>query len=139
MKVKEESEKTSSKFNIQKAKIMASGPITSWQTDGETTETMTDYLLGSKVTEDGDCSHEVKRLLIPGRKAVTELCCCCCLVASVVPSSVRPYGPQPARLLCPWDSLGRSAGVGCHALLQGIFPNQGPNSDFLHCRQILYC
>ena len=75
MKVKEESEKTSSKFNIQKTKIMASGPITSWQTDGKTTETMTDYLLGSKVTEDGDCSREVKRLLIPGRKAVTELCC----------------------------------------------------------------
>ena len=75
MKVKEESEKTSSKFNVQKVKIMASDPITSWQTDGEKTETMTDYFLGSKATEDGDCSHEVKRLLISGRKAMTELCC----------------------------------------------------------------
>ena len=60
MKVKEESEKTSSKFNIQKVKIMASDPITSWQTDGEKTETMTDYFLGSKATEDGDCAMKLK-------------------------------------------------------------------------------
>ena len=65
MKVKEESEKAGLKFNIQKAKIMASGPITSWQIDGETVETVTDFLfLGSKVTADGDCSHEIKRLLL---------------------------------------------------------------------------
>ena len=93
----------------------------------------------SKVTEDGDFSHEIKRLLLLGRKAVTKHCCWCCLVASVMSSSVRPYGPQPAKQLCPWDSLGRSTGVGCHALHQGIFPNQGVNSDLLHCRHILYC
>ena len=61
LKVKEESEKVGLKLNIQKTKIMASGPITSWQIDGETMETVTDYFLGSKVTADGDCSHEIKR------------------------------------------------------------------------------
>ena len=65
MKVKEKSEKTGLKFNIQKTKIMASGPITSWQIDGETVETMADFiLLGSKITADGDCSHEIKRCLL---------------------------------------------------------------------------
>ena len=74
MKVKEESEKVGLKFNIQKTKIMASGPITSWQIDGETMETVTDFiLLGSKITADGDCSHEIKRLLLPGRKVMTNL------------------------------------------------------------------
>ena len=69
MKVKEESEKAGLKLSIQKAKIMASGPITSWQTDGETMETMTDFIfLGSKITADGDCSHEIKRHLLLGRK-----------------------------------------------------------------------
>ena len=72
MKVKEESEKAALKLNIQKTKIMASGPITSWQIDGETVETVTDFIfLGSKITADGDCSHEIKRLL--GRKAMTNL------------------------------------------------------------------
>ena len=66
-------------------------------------------------------------------------CCCCCLVASVMHNSVRPYGLQPARLLCPWDSLGKSTRVGCHALLQGIFLTQGSNPGFLQCRQNLYC
>ena len=71
MKVKEESEKTGWKLNIQKTKIMASGPITSWQIDGET---VTDFIfLGSKITADGDCSHEIKRYLILGRKAMTNL------------------------------------------------------------------
>ena len=70
MKVKEESEKVGLKLNIQKTKIMASGPITSWQIDGETVETMTDFL-GSKITADGDCSHEIKRHLLFGRKFVT--------------------------------------------------------------------
>ena len=75
MKVKEESEKTDLKLNIQKMKIMASGPITSWQRDGETMETVTDFLvLGSKITADGYCSHEIKRHLLIGRKAVTNLC-----------------------------------------------------------------
>ena len=74
MKVKEESEKAGLKFNIQKMKIMASGPIPSWQIDGETMETVTDFIfLGSKITADGDCSHEIKRHLFLGRKAVTNL------------------------------------------------------------------
>ena len=71
MKVKVESEKVGLKLNIQKTKIMASGPITSWQIDGETMETVTDFILGgSKITEDGDCSHEIKRLLLLGRKTI---------------------------------------------------------------------
>ena len=74
MKVKEESEKVSLKLNIQKTKIMASGPITPWQIDGETMGTVADFILGgSKITADGDCSHEIKRCLILGRKAVRRL------------------------------------------------------------------
>ena len=75
MKVKEESEKVGLKLNIQITKIMASGPITSWQIDGETMETVTDFIFwgGSKITADGDCSHEIKRHLFLGRKAVTNL------------------------------------------------------------------
>ena len=74
MKVKEESEKVGLKLNIQKTKIMASGPITSWQIDGETVETVSDFILGgSKITADGDCSHEVKRCLLLGRKVITNL------------------------------------------------------------------
>ena len=74
MKLKEESEKAGLKLNIQKTKIMASGPITSWQIDGETMETATDFIfLGSKITTDGDCSHEIKRLLLLGRKVMTNL------------------------------------------------------------------
>ena len=74
MKVKEESEKASLKLNIQKTKIMASGPITSWQTYGEKVETVTDFIfLGSKIIADGDCSHEIKRCLLCGRKAMTNL------------------------------------------------------------------
>ena len=74
MKVKEESEKVGLKLNIQKMKIMASGPITSWQIDGETVETVVDFIfLGSKITADGDCSHEIKRCLLLGRKVMTNL------------------------------------------------------------------
>ena len=74
MKMKEESEKVGLKLNIQKTKIMASGPITSWQIDGETVQTMTDFILGSsKITAHGDCSHEIKRCLILGRKVMTKL------------------------------------------------------------------
>ena len=74
MKVKEESEKAGLKLNIPKTKIMASGPITSWQIDGETMETVTDFIfLGSKITADGDYSHEIKRRLLLGRKAITNL------------------------------------------------------------------
>ena len=74
MKVKEESEKVGLKLNIQKTKIMASGPIISWQIEGETMERVTDFIfLGSKITEDGDCSHEIKRPLLLGTKAMTNL------------------------------------------------------------------
>ena len=74
MKVKEESEKVGLKLNIQKTKIMASNPVTSWQIDGETVETVADFILeGSKITADGDCSHEIKRLLVLGRKVMTNL------------------------------------------------------------------
>ena len=74
MKVKEESEKVGLKLNIQKTKIMASGPITSQQIDGETVETLRDFIfLGSKITADGDCSHEIKRCLLVGTKAITNI------------------------------------------------------------------
>ena len=74
MKVKVESEKVGLKLNIQKMKIMASGPVTSWQIDGETVETVSDFILGgSKITADGDCSHEIKRSLLLGRKVMTNL------------------------------------------------------------------
>ena len=74
MKVKEESEKVGLNLNIQQTKIMASGPITSWQIDGETAETVADFILGgSKITADGDCSHEIKRCLLLGRKIMTKL------------------------------------------------------------------
>ena len=74
MKLKEESEKVDLKLNIQKSKIMASGPITSWQIDGETVETVADFILGgSKITVDGDCSHEIKRCILLGRKVMTNL------------------------------------------------------------------
>ena len=76
MKVKEESEKAGLKLNIQKTKIMASGPITSWQTDGGAMETVTDFILGgSKISVDGDCRHEIKRFLFLGKKAMTNLDC----------------------------------------------------------------
>ena len=74
MNVKEESEKVGLKLNIQKTKIMASGSITSWQIDGETVETVTDFIFGgSKITVDGDCSHEIKRCLLLGRKVMTNI------------------------------------------------------------------
>ena len=74
MKVKEESENVGLKLNIQKTKIMASGPITSWEIDGETVETVSDFIFwGSKITADGDCSHEIKRCLLLGRKAMTNI------------------------------------------------------------------
>ena len=74
MKVKEENENVGLKLNIQKMKIMPSGPITSWEIDGETVETVANFILGgSKITADGDCSHEIKRRLLPGRKVITNL------------------------------------------------------------------
>ena len=95
-KVKEENEKAGLKLNIQKTKIMAFGPITSWRIDGEKMETVRDFIFwGSKITADGDCSHEIKRRLLLGRKAMTN-----------------------TRLPHPWDSPGKNTGVGCHFLLQ---------------------
>ena len=79
MKVKEESEKVGLKLNIQKTKIMASGPTTPWEIDGETVETVSDFILGgSKITADGDCSHEIKRhLLLPWKESYDQPSCCC--------------------------------------------------------------
>ena len=91
MKVKEESEKLGLKLNIQKTKIMASGPITSWEIDGETVETMTDFILGgSKNTADGDCSHEIKRHLLLGRKVMTNLDSILESRDITLPTKVRP-------------------------------------------------
>ena len=91
MKVKEESEKVGLKLNIQKTKIMASSPITSWQIDGETTETMRDVILGgSKMTADGDCSHEIKRRLLLGRKVMTNLDTILKSRDIILPTKVRP-------------------------------------------------
>ena len=85
MKVKEESEKAGLKLNIHKTKIMASGPITSWQVDGKTVETVTDRFWGSKITADGDCSHEIKRRLLLGRKVMTNLDSIC--ISEVIDNS----------------------------------------------------
>ena len=126
MKVKEESEKGGLKLNIQKTKIMASGPITSWQIDGETMEIVTDFLfLGSKITADGDCSHEIKRCLLLGTKAMRNLV----KVKVAVIDSLRPHG-----LYSPWNSPGWNTGPGSPSLLQGIFPTQGLNPGLLYCR-----
>ena len=101
MKVKDESEKLGLKVNIQKTKIMASGPITSWQIDGETEETVAVFIfLGSKVTADGDCSHEVKRCLLFGMKVLTYLSSVQ-FSHSVVSDSLRPHELQHARPPCP--------------------------------------
>ena len=115
MEVKEESEKVDLKLNIQKTKIMASCPITSWEIDGKTGEKVSDFIFGgSKITADGDCSHEIKRRLLLGRKAMTNLV--------KLLSRVRLFATTwtvPARLLHPWDFPGKNTGVGCHFLLQG--------------------
>ena len=118
MKVKEESEKVGLKLNIQKSKIMASDPITSWQIDGETMETLPDFIfLGSKITAGGDCSHEIKRHLLLGRKAVTNLSALLSLLSHFVSNSVQPHRRQSTRLSQPWDSPGKNTGVGCHFFL----------------------
>ena len=90
MKVKEESEKVALKLNIQKTKIMASGPITSWEIDGETVETLSDFIFGStKITADGDSSHEIKRCLLLGRKVMTNLDSICKSRDITLPTKVR--------------------------------------------------
>ena len=101
MKVKEESEKFGLKLNIQNTKIVVSGSITSWQIDGETMEPLRDFIfLGSKITTGGDCSHEIKRRLLLGRKAITNLSSVQ-FSHSVVSDSLRPHGLQHARPPCP--------------------------------------
>ena len=109
MKVKEESEKVGLKLNIQKTMIIASSPITSWEIDGETVETMADCILGgSKITTDDDCSHEIKRRLLLGRKVMTNLVQFSSVQfsRSVVPDSLRPYELQHARTPCPSPTAG---------------------------------
>ena len=106
MKVKEESEKVGLKLNIQKAKIMASGPITSWQIDGETVETVSDFICwDSKITADGDCSHEIKRRLLLGRKVMTNFSSVQ-FSRSVMSDSLRPHESQHARPPCPSPTPG---------------------------------
>ena len=105
MKVKEESKKVGLELKIQKTKIMASGPVTSWQIDGETMETVRDFIfLGSKITADGDCSHEIKRCLLLGRKVMTNLSDQ--ISHSVVSNSLRPHESQHARPPCPSPTPG---------------------------------
>ena len=128
MKVKEESEKVGLKLNIQKTKIMASGPITSWEIDGETVDTVSDFIfLGSKITVDGDGSHEIRGHLLLGRKPKQHIKKQRHHFAnkgsvqfshSVTSDSLQPHRRQPIRLPCPWDSPGKNAGMGCHFLLQ---------------------
>ena len=111
MKVKEQSEKAGLKLNIQKTRIMASGHITSWQIDGETMATVTDFIfLGSKITADGYCSHEIKRQLLLGRKTMTNL-------DSIIKS--------------------RDITLPTRSFLQRFFPTQGWNLLLLHCRHTL--
>ena len=101
MKVKEESEKVGLKLNIQKAKIMASGPITSWQIGGETVETVRDFILGgSKITADGDCSHEIKRHLLLGRKAMANLDNILKSRDFTLPTKVHPVKAMVFPVLC---------------------------------------
>ena len=105
MKVKVENEKGSLKLNIQKTKILASGPITSWEIDGETVETVSNFIffLDSKITADGDCSHEIKKHLLLGRKAMRNLSSVCC---SLMLDSLRPHEMQHARPPCPSPTPG---------------------------------
>ena len=106
MKVKEESEKVGLKLNIQKTKIMSSGPITSWQIDGQTVETVSDLIfLGSKITADGDCSHETKRRLLFEREVMTSLSSVQ-FSRSVLSDSLRSHEPQHARPSCPSPTPG---------------------------------
>ena len=115
VKVKEKNEKAGLKFNIHKMKIMASNPITSWQIDGETMETVTDFIfLGYKITADGDCSHEIKRCLLLGRKTVTNLVSQ--FSHSVVSNSLQPHEPQHTRPPCPSQT-------------PGVHPNPCPSSQ----------
>ena len=127
LKVKEGSEKVDIKLNIQKTKIMASSPITSWQIDRETVETVTGFiLLGSQITEDGDWSHEIKRCLFLGRKALTNLSSIQ-FSHSVVSDSLQSHGLQHARLPCPSPTPGAYSNScplsrWCHPTISSPFP-----------------
>ena len=106
MKVKEDSEKVDLKLNIHKTKVMTSDPITSWQIDGETMKTVTDFIfLGSKITADGNCSHEIKRHLLLGRKTMTNLSSVQ-FSCSVMSDSLRPHEAQYTRPPCPSPTPG---------------------------------
>ena len=108
MKVKEKSERVGLKLNIQKTKIMASGPITSWQIDGQTVETVSDFIsLGSKITEDGDCSHEIKRHLLLGRKVMTNLDSILKIRHITLPTKVR----QARLWFFPWSCMDVRVGL----------------------------
>ena len=124
MKEKEESEKVGLKLNIQKTKMMASGPITSWEIDGERVETVSDFILGgSKITADGDCSYEIKRRLLLGRKVMTKLDSIFKSRDITLPTSSQDYGSScghvwrrqwhPTPVLLPGNSHGRRSLVGC--------------------------
>ena len=109
VKVKEESDKGGLKLSIQKTKIMASSPITSWQINGEIVETVADFIFGgSKITADGDCSHEIKRHLLLGRKVMTNLLLLLLLSRFSLSNSVRRCTRQSTRLCHPWASPGRT-------------------------------
>ena len=138
MRVKEESEKASLELSILKTKIMASGPITSWQTEGEKVEAVTDFLfLASKITANVDCSREIRKCLLLGRKAMTNQVCGC-LVAQSCQTLCSPIDGSPLDSSVHGESPDKNTGVGCHALLHGIFLAQGLNPDLPHCRWVLY-
>ena len=112
------------KLNIQKTKIMASSPITSWQIDGETMETVTDFIfLGSKITEDGDCSHKITRYLLLGRKAMTNLVQFSSVTQSCLTDSLQPHGLRHIRLPCPLSTA-------------GVYPNPYPLMPSNH---LIFC
>ena len=135
MKVKEESGKVGLKLNIQKTKIMASSPITSWQIDGETVETVADFIfLGSKITADGDCSHEIKRPLLLGRKVMTNLDSILKSRDITMPTKVRLLEGDSVQFSCSvvFDSLRphelQHAGPPCPSPTPGVYSNSRPLS-----------
>ena len=135
MKVKEESEKFGLKLNIQKTKIMASGPITSWQIDGETMETVTDFILwGSKITADGDCSHEIKRQLLLDRKVMTSLDSILKSRAITLPTKVRLVKAMffPVVMYgCESWTIKKAGGVGWRRLLRVPWTVRRSNQSIL--------
>ena len=129
MRVKEKNEKAGLKLNIQKSKMMAFNPITSWQIDGENVETATDFLSWSPKSLQTVTAATKWKTLAPWKKSYdkpTETC-------SVMSDSLWPHG-----LYSPRNSVGQNTGVGSWSLLQGIFPTQGLNPGLPHCRQVLY-